>query len=104
MTATLIKLDDGTLVEVEVPGDYIEPVVGSAARRVKTTIEDTLKPILINTSKPLRAVWEELNKEMTVEKAEIELNFGFEVEGNLYLAKSKANANLTVKLILVSPT
>lgn len=103
MTTTLIKLDDGTLIEVEVPGDYIQPLSGNTAKKVNAIIDETLQPVLKNIVKPIRSVWEELNKDMIIEKAEVEISFGFEIEGNVYIAKSKANANLTVKLILASP-
>jgi hypothetical protein len=41
-----------------------------------------------------------MNKEMEIEQAEVEIGFSFEAEGNLYITKSKASANLTVKLTL----
>ncbi len=103
MNTTLIELEDGTFIEIDVPGDYVQPISGNTAKKVKATIDESLTPILLNTIKPIKEVWGELNKDMLVEKAEIELSFGFELEGNVYIAKSKANANLTVKLFLAKP-
>jgi hypothetical protein len=37
---------------------------------------------------------------MQIEQAEIQIGFSFEGEGNLYVTKSKAGANLTVKMVL----
>ncbi|MCP4697589.1 MAG: hypothetical protein GY862_12175 [Gammaproteobacteria bacterium] len=99
MATKLIELEDGTFVEVTIPGDQIEQISGGTAERVDGAV-DRIKPILLKTCKPIMAVWEELNKEMTIDQAEVELGIGFEAEGGLFVAKGKANANLTVKLIL----
>jgi Trypsin-co-occurring domain 1 len=37
---------------------------------------------------------------MNIDQAEVQLSLSFEAEGNLYITKSKANANMTVKLVL----
>jgi hypothetical protein len=99
MATELIELVDGTLVEIEVPGEQIEKIAGGTAKRVDATI-DKIKPILINACKPIAAAWSELNQEVNIEQAEIELGFSFEGEGNIYVTKAKAGANLTVKLVL----
>lgn len=103
MATKLIRLADGTLVEVEVPSGYIEQISGDTATKVSTTIDSTLVPVLIKVLEPIKSAWKELNKDMTIEKAEIEVAFGFEIEGNLFVAKSKHNASLSVKLILTPP-
>jgi len=99
MSTKLIELEDGILVEVEVPADQAKPISGGAASRVSETF-DKIKPILINTCSSIASVWTEINKEMAIEQAEVELGLSFEGEGNLYITKSKASANLTVKLTL----
>lgn len=99
MATTLIETDDGLLIEVEVPGEQIQPVSGGAASRVNAVL-GSITPILMKTITPISRAWNELNRDMTIEKAEIELGLGFEIEGNVYLAKSKASSNLTVKLTL----
>ena len=96
MATKLIRLADGTLVEVEVPSGYIEQISGDTATKVSTTIDSTLVPVLIKDLEPIKSAWKELNKDMTIEKAEIEVAFGFEIEGNLFVAKSKHNASLSV--------
>lgn len=95
----LIELNDGTLVEIEIPGDQVEQISGGMAEKVNTSLE-SLKPLLVNTCKPVAEVWEELNKDMKIDSAEIELGISFEGEGNLYIAKASAKANLTLKLII----
>jgi hypothetical protein len=95
----LIRLEDGTLVEVAVPAGGAERVAGGVATRVGASLED-IKPILLKISHALRDAWEEINTEMLIEEAEVEMGLSFEGEGNVYVAKAKAGANLTVKLKL----
>lgn len=99
MPTKLIRLDDGTLVEVEVPEEQARQISGGFADKVDATFEK-VKPILVKTCKPIAAAWKELSKEMTIDQAEVQIGFSFEGEGNLYITKSKANANLTIKLVL----
>ena len=99
MATKLIQLEDGILVEVEVPPEQAQQISGGFADRVNTTF-DQIRPLLVKTCRPVAAAWKEINQEMPVEQAEIQLSFSFEGEGNLYLTKSKAGANLTVKLVL----
>jgi hypothetical protein len=99
MTSKLIELEDGTFVEVEVPPDQAQQISGGFADKVTATF-DKIKPILIKTCRPIADAWKEINREMQIEQAEIELGLSFEGEGNLYVTKSKAGANLSVKLVL----
>jgi len=99
MNTRLIKLQDGTLVEVEVRGGELQPIAGGAADHVAASI-DKLTPILIKVCQPIVAAWGELNKDMSIEHAEVELGLSFEGEGNLYVTKATAGANLKVRLVL----
>ena len=99
MATKLIELGDGTLVEVEVPPDQAQAISGGLADRVNETF-DKIRPILVKTCRPIADAWIEINKDMNIEQAEVELGLSFEGEGNLYVTKSKASANLTVKLVL----
>ncbi len=99
MATRLIELENGILIEAEVAEDEAQPISSGVVRSVSTTFEQ-IKPILLSVSKPIADVWQELNQEMQVEQAEVELGFSFEGEGNLYITKAKANANLKVKLVL----
>lgn len=99
MPTKLIELDDSTLVEVEVSADQAQQISGGFADKVSATF-DKIQPILVKTCRPIIAAWKEINQDMNIDHAEIELGFSFEVEGNLYVTKSKAGANLTVKLVL----
>lgn len=100
MTATkLIELDDGTLIEVEVPEDQAQQISNRFADKVNTTF-DKIKPILVKSCRTITAAWKEINQEMQIEKAEVEINFNFEAEGNVYVSKAKAGSHFKVKLVL----
>ena len=103
MATKLIQFEDGTLVEVKVPPDQVQPISGGAADHIDATVDATLakvKPLLLKICRPLKEVWDEVNQDMDVETAEVQVGLSFEAEGNVYIAKSKAGANLTVKLVL----
>jgi len=99
MTTQLIRLNDETLVEVEIASGITEPISGGSARRVDATF-DEIAPLLVKTCRPIAAAWTEISQIAKIDSAEIELGLSFEAEGNLYIAKSKAGANLKVKLTL----
>ncbi|MBN3938686.1 MAG: CU044_2847 family protein [Nostoc sp.] len=99
MSTKLIRLDDGTLVEVEVPEEQARQISGGFADKVDATF-DKIRPILVKTCKPIAAAWKEINQEMNIDQAEVQIGLSFEGEGNLYITKSKASANLTIKLVL----
>ena len=102
MPTELIRLGDDLLVEVEVDSQESRQVSGGSAERVAKSFSQ-IQAVLSTVCKPLKSTWQELNKEMTVEKAEVEIGLGFEGEGNLFVTKAKAGANLTVKLTLTDP-
>jgi hypothetical protein len=99
MASRLIELEDGTLVEVEAAEDDVQEISFKSADHVSETL-DRVKPILVNACRPLAAAWHELQQDMDIEQAEVELGLAFEGEGNVYLAKMKGSANLVVKLTL----
>lgn len=99
MATKLIKLEDGTLVEVVALENEVEQISGGFARQVDKTF-DNIRPLLIKTCRPIMAAWDELNQDMHIERAEIELGLSFEGEGNIYVTKATASANLVVKLSL----
>ena len=99
MATKLIELEDGTLIEVEVPGNEVQPISGGFADKVSSTF-DKIQPLLVRTIRPIAAAWQELSQDMDIERAEIELGLSFEGEGNLYVTRSSAGANLKVTLSL----
>jgi Trypsin-co-occurring domain 1 len=102
MSSQLIELEDGTFIEVEVgPGDVRE-ISGGMAQRVESTFA-SIKPTLVKVCKPIAETWKEFQlykEDVEISQAEVELGLSFAVEGTVYLAKSKADANLKIKLTL----
>jgi hypothetical protein len=99
MASKLIELEDGVLVEVAVPDNEAQQISSRAAEAVSATF-DKIKPILKKTVRPIAEIWDELNQDVELEAAEVEVNFSFEGEGNIYITKAKTGANLSVKLIM----
>lgn len=105
MLTKLIKLEDGTLVEVEVTPDQAQQIAGGNvfARKVKTNLAQ-IQPIIVNACQSITAAWkdiyQELGKDVEIEKATVELGLSFEIGGDVYIAKSTAGANLKVNLVL----
>ena len=60
MATNLIRLADGTLIEVEARENEPQQISSDQARRVQETLE-RVKPMLINACKPLVAAWDELS-------------------------------------------
>lgn len=103
MGTKLIQLSDGIWVEASVSEDEAQPVSGRFVDQVSAGW-DKVKPILIQVSNSVTTAWAEINKEMLITEAEIEMGLGFEGEGNIYITKAKANSNLNVKLVLKPPS
>ena len=99
MATKLIQLEDGLLVEAEVPEDQAEPISGGAVDRVNATL-DVIEPLLVKACKPITAAWQQLSGEVQIDNAQIALGVNFTGEGNVYIAKATAGANLTVTLVL----
>ena len=99
MGKKLIELEDGVLVEVEVPGEQVEEISGGFAQRVEASLEK-VQPILVKSCRPIVRAWKELSQEIKVKQAEVELGLCFSAEGNVYITKSTASANLKLKLVL----
>ena len=100
MSKKLIELDNGLLMEVEIPQSEIEMISGgSDIERVDKSI-NAVETLLIKSVQPITQAYKALNQDMILEKAEVEIGIGFSAEGNIFVAKGKANANLKVKLVL----
>jgi hypothetical protein len=99
MAKKLIEMEDGMLLEVEVAGEQVQEISGGFAERVERSF-DQVYPLLMKSCRPIVKAWKELNKEIKVSSAEVELGLSFTGEGNLYITKSTVGANLKIKLVL----
>lgn len=101
MPTKLIRLADGTLVEAEInPGEATQ-ISGGAADRVAGSLE-RIEPILRNVCQSIASAWSAIT-ELDVDHVDVELGLSFEGEGNIFITKAKAGANLTVTLALKKP-
>lgn len=99
MATQLIQLQNGLMVEAELPGQTGQQIAGGVSK-LGVSFNEKVKPVLLEICEPLAAVWEHLSNDVHVEQAEVEMGFSFEGEGNLFLTKAKTGANFTVKLTL----
>src|ERR1700730_18738610 len=99
MATKLIRLEDSSLVEVEVSGDEVQQISGSLADKVDATI-NKIKPILLKTCQPLVAAVKDLREDVDLEQVEIEVGLSFDAEGNIYITKAKFGANVLVRMTL----
>lgn len=99
MATKLIKLEDGTLVEVEVASDEVQQIAGGLAEKVDATM-NKMKPILLKTCQPIVAAVKDLREDVDLKQVEVEVGLSFDVEGNIYVTKAKFGANVLVRMTL----
>lgn len=103
MSTQLIELEDGLLVEVQAnPEDGPRQIVAGAADRVDGAM-DKARELLLKAVDPVASVWNEMNRDLTIEQVEIQLGLGFEATGKLFVAQGTGKANVVFKLT-VRPT
>ncbi|MBU1668695.1 hypothetical protein KKC13_09760 [bacterium] len=101
MSKKLIELENGLMMEVDIPQSDIEMISGGSdmVDKVQSSM-GTVEKMLVQSVEPIINAYNTLNQEVTLEKAEVEIGIGFSAEGNIFVAKGNANANLKVKLVL----
>lgn len=99
MASKLIKLDDGTLVEVEVAGDEVQQISGGLAEKVEASM-NKIKPVLLKTCQPIVAAVKDLREDVDLEQVEVEVGLSFDMEGNIYITKANFGANVLVRMTL----
>ena len=99
MISTLIMLEDDTLVQVEATGNEAQQSSGGVAERVDATL-DKIKPTLLRVCRPVIEAMKKLREDIDLEQVEIEVGLSFDIEGNLYLAKTTFGTNVLVRMTL----
>lgn len=99
MPSRLIKLKDGTLVEVEVTGNEVQQISGGIAKRVDATLEQ-IKPALLKVCQPVVAAVKDLRKDVDLEQVEVEVGFSLDIDGNIYVTKAHLGASVLVRMAL----
>lgn len=97
MATRLIELDDGLLVEVQADEDVPQRISSRNVDRVDKAL-DQVQGLLKKAVTPVAAVWGELNRDLTIDRVEINLSLGFSAEGNLFIARGTATSSLGFKL------
>lgn len=99
MISKLIQLEDSTLVQVEVTGKETEQISGGMADRVEATF-DKIKPVLLHICQPLIETGKHLRTHVDLEQLEVEVGLSFDIEGNIYVAKTNFGANILVRMTI----
>jgi hypothetical protein len=99
MASKLIKLEDGTLVEVEVASNEVQQISGGLAEKVDATM-NKIEPVLLKTCQPIVAAVKALREDVDIEQVEVEVGLSFDIEGNIYVTKAKFGANMLVRMTL----
>jgi len=99
MARELIKLRDGTYVEIETTGEQVQLIAGGLAHKVQTTM-DTIQPVLLKTCQPVVEAVKKLSEEIDLEQVEVEVGLSFDLEGNVFVSKANFGANLLVRMTL----
>jgi hypothetical protein len=99
MISKLIQLEDGTLVQVEATGNERQQISGGGAEKVEATF-DKIKPVLLNVCQPLVATVKGLRDYVDLEQVEVEVGLSFDIEGNIYVAKTSLGTNVLVRMTL----
>lgn len=99
MATRLIELRNQIVVEAEISSKEAEAISSGSIRRVESSF-DQIQPVLISISNSIGTAWKNINSSLDVEQAEIELGLSFNAEGNIFVTKATANANLKVKLVI----
>ncbi len=97
MDTKLIQLKDGTYVEVQVQDG--DKNLNAGGRKWEKSFEQ-IEPILERVSNSVAGLFDKVNENIEIEKAEVDINLGFQGQGNVFVAKGKLGANLTVKLFI----
>ena len=99
MTSKLIRFSDDILVQVEMP-EKAEQVAATNAKDVAKSFDEKIKPELIKICNSLSDAWKSISQEVSIERIEVEVGLSFEIEGNIFVTKSTAASNLTVKIVI----
>ena len=101
MSKKLIEMDNGLMMEVDIPPQEIEMISGGndVVQKVEQSMS-TVEKVLIQSVQPITQAYQALNQDVVLEKAEVEIGIGFSAEGNIFIAKGSGSANLKVKLVL----
>ena len=71
MASQLIELENGVLVEVDVPGDQARPIARTTADHVKESVA-SIEPLLLKACDPVVRALDKLDDRMRIDDAKVE--------------------------------
>jgi len=102
MPTKFLELKDGVIVEIGAPTALREEMHTSTAEQVNTTMRmvasmvgDIVRPL----GDAFSHLYDALDVPIAVETAEVELGLSFSAEGQIFIAKSKAEGTLKIKVV-----
>lgn len=101
MGTKLIKLADGTLVQVKVTESDVQQISGKLADKVEATFSK-ITPVLLKVCKPVAEAVAEVRQDVELEQVEIEVGLSFEAQGNIYITQATLGANIVIRMKLKS--
>lgn len=93
----LIRYQNGVTIEVAAPQNRAVPVSDSRVQKLQTNFDATVKslePLL----RPIQEMIGRILAETHLKEAEVKMGVSFSAEGNLFVTKATAEANLEFTL------
>jgi hypothetical protein len=94
MNSTII-LKDGIEVEVEIDNNHTSEI--SSGSLVDSSLEN-IEPLLRSVITPINNIYNNINDAVSIESAKVSVGIKINVEGGFILAKSSAEAHITVEM------
>jgi hypothetical protein len=99
MSTKFLELADGVIIEIGGAQDVREEMHTSTAELVDTTmnmVTQKLRKILTPIANSFHSLYDAVDVPVEIESAEVELGVSFSAEGNVFVAKSKAEGTMKV--------
>lgn len=93
----IIKLNDDIEVEVEVNDDQAHEISDDGV--VDASI-DKIQSLLTKVMRPVSNTYKELDKDVCMDSVKVSIGVKIGIEGNFFLAKSTAGANIQVEMTM----
>jgi hypothetical protein len=102
MATKFLELGDGIFVEIAAPEELREEMHTSTAERVSTTMRSVasmVKDVVRPLADSFTNLYEALDVPIAVDAAEVELGVSFSAEGQIFVAKTKGEGTLKLKVV-----
>jgi len=86
-------------VQVEATGNETQQIDGGPAEKVEAAL-DKITPVLHHVCQSLVETGKSLRNHVDLEQVEVEVSLSFDLEGNIYIAKTNFGSNILVRMTL----